>query len=67
MIGFDIRKLFFDSQAVIARVEPATRKVLSKFELAVPQDGMLKVEVLRSDIQQGQKNSSAQSKEEKAK
>ena len=31
MIGFDIKKCFFDREAVISRVEPATRKVLSKF------------------------------------
>ena len=54
--------------ADLSRISVAEQsKVLSKFELAVPQDGMLKVEVLRSDIQQEQKNSSAQSKEEKAK
>ena len=54
--------------ADLSRISVAEQsKVLSKFELAVPQDGMLKVEVLQSDIQQGQKNSSAQSKEEKAK
>jgi hypothetical protein len=54
--------------ADLSRISVAEQsKVLSKFELAVPQDGMLKVEVLRSDIQQGQKNSSPQSKEEKAK
>ena len=31
MIGFEIKQLFFDRQAVISRVDPATRKVLSKF------------------------------------
>ena len=31
MIGFDIRKCFFDRQAVISRADAATRKVLSKF------------------------------------
>ena len=31
MIGFDIKKCFFDRQAVISRVEPATRRVFSKF------------------------------------
>jgi hypothetical protein len=31
MIGFEIKHLFFDRQAVISRVDPATRKVLSKF------------------------------------
>ena len=30
-IGFEIKQLFFDRQAVISRVDPATRKVLSKF------------------------------------
>ena len=30
-------------------------KALSRFELAVPQDGMLKVDVLRDDIQLGPK------------
>ena len=31
MIGFEIKQLFFDRQAVTSRVDPATRKVLSKF------------------------------------
>ena len=31
MIGFEIKQLFFDRQAVISRVDTATRKVLSKF------------------------------------
>lgn len=31
MIGFEIKKLFFDRQAVISKVDAATRKVLSKF------------------------------------
>ena len=31
MIGLDIKKCFFDRQAVISRVEPATRRVFSKF------------------------------------
>ena len=31
MIGFEIKKLFFDRQAVTRRMEPAKRKVLSKF------------------------------------
>lgn len=31
MIGFEIKQLFFDRQAVTSRVAPATRKVLSKF------------------------------------
>ena len=31
MIGFEIKKLFFDRQAVTSRMDPAKRKVLSKF------------------------------------
>jgi len=31
MIGFEIKQLFFDRPAVTSRVDPATRKVLSKF------------------------------------
>jgi len=31
MIGFEIKQLFFDREAVTSRVDPATRKVLSKF------------------------------------
>lgn len=31
MIGFEIKKLFFDRQAVISKVDAATRRVLSKF------------------------------------
>ena len=31
MIGFEIKPLFFDRQAVISKVDSATRKVLSKF------------------------------------
>ena len=31
MIGFQVKKLFFDRQAVISRVDPATRRVLSRF------------------------------------
>ena len=31
MIGFEIKKLFFDRQAVISKVDTATRRVLSKF------------------------------------
>jgi len=30
-VGFEIKQLFFDRQAVISRVDSATRKVLSKF------------------------------------
>ena len=31
MIGFEIKQLFFDRQAVTSRVDPTMRKVLSKF------------------------------------
>ena len=31
MIGFDIKRMFFDRQAVISKVDAATRRVLSKF------------------------------------
>jgi len=31
MIGFEIKKLFFDRQAVISKVDAATRRVLSTF------------------------------------
>ena len=31
MIGFDIKRMFFDRQAVISKVDAASRKVLSKF------------------------------------
>ena len=31
MIGFEIKQIFFDREAVTSRVDPATRKVLSKF------------------------------------
>ena len=31
MIGFEIKQLFFDRAAVTSRVDPSTRKVLSKF------------------------------------
>lgn len=31
MIGFEIKQIFFDRGAVTKRVDPATRKVLSKF------------------------------------
>ena len=31
MIGFEIKQLFFDRPAVTSRVDPAKRKVLSKF------------------------------------
>jgi len=31
MIGFDIKRMFFDRQAVISKVEAATRRVLSRF------------------------------------
>jgi hypothetical protein len=31
MISFDVKKLFFDRQAVISKVDAATRRVLSKF------------------------------------
>jgi hypothetical protein len=31
MIGFEIKKLFFDREAVVSKVDAATRKVLSKF------------------------------------
>ena len=30
-VGFEIKQFFFDRQAVISRLDPATRKVLSKF------------------------------------
>ena len=31
MIGFDIKRMFFDRQAVISKVDAATRRVLSRF------------------------------------
>lgn len=31
MIGFEIKRMFFDRQAVISKVDAATRRVLSKF------------------------------------
>jgi len=31
MIGFDIKRMFFDRQAVVSKVDAATRRVLSKF------------------------------------
>ena len=31
MIGFDIKKCFFDREAVVSRADAATRKVFSKF------------------------------------
>jgi len=31
MIGFEIKRMFFDRQAVVSKVDAATRRVLSKF------------------------------------
>ena len=58
MIGWKIKELFFDRQAVLGRVDAATRKVLSRFGAFVRQAARSSIRTRKKSSEPGQPPSS---------